>query len=110
MKDAKWEDVFDWYAKESGRKADVRVKPEGTFTCLLGKDRQFTIGDVTDLINEELAKQKLLLIPHRKTFAVVSSEGKIDPKLIPVVELGEFSQFGRTAIVETTIPLVVRGK
>lgn len=53
MKDAKWDDVLDWYAKVSECKADVRVKPTGTFTCLLRKDRQFTIGEITDLINGE---------------------------------------------------------
>lgn len=52
-----------------------------------------------------MAKQKLILLPNWKIFAVVSCEGKIDPKLIPIVELEELSQFGRTAIVEVTIPV-----
>jgi hypothetical protein len=107
MKDAKWEDVLDWYSKASGRKADVRVQPKGTFTHTPEEDREFTLGEITDLINEALAEQKLMLIPHRKTFAVVSSDGKIDPKLIPAVEWSEIQHFGRTAIVETTIHLAL---
>jgi hypothetical protein len=105
MKDAKWDDVLDWYAKESGRKADIRVKPKGTFTCLPGKDRQFTLGEITDLINEALAKQKLLLIPNQKTFVVISSAGKIDPKFIPAVEFKDLPKLPRTAIVEAMIPV-----
>jgi hypothetical protein len=103
---AKWADVLDWYARITELKADVITQPEGAFTVKPGKDRQFTVAEITDLLNEALEQHRLLLIPNRKTFAVVSSKGKIDPKLIPTVELTDLPKFGKTALVEVTIPIM----
>jgi hypothetical protein len=102
---ATWADVLDWYARITELKAEVIAQPEGVLTVKPNKDRQFTRAEITDLLNEALTQQKLLLIPNRKTFAVVSAEGKIDPKLIPTVELTDLPKLAKTAIVEVTLPV-----
>jgi hypothetical protein len=104
FKKTKWEDVLDWYAKLTGLKAEVKVKPKGSLTCVPRADRQFTLNDITDLLNEALEQHKLLLIPTRNSFAVVSVEEKIDPKLIPTVELKDLANLPRSALVEVAIP------
>ncbi|MBM3983742.1 MAG: hypothetical protein FJ304_26430 [Planctomycetes bacterium] len=105
FKGVTWDDVFAWYERITELKADVRVRPMGTLTLRAGDNREFTTNDITDLVNEQLIKQKVLLIPHQRSFAVVSAEGKIDPKLIPAVEFADLSKLARTAIVETRVPL-----
>jgi hypothetical protein len=105
FENAKWVDVFDWFASLTELKAEVNARPAGAVTLKPGKDRQFTSAEITDLLNEVLMKQKLLLIPNRKTFAVVSTEGKIDPKFIRTVELTALSHLGKTVLVEVTIPV-----
>src|SRR3954467_4407516 len=45
---AKWEDVLDWYAKETGLTMVTAVKPTGSVDIKPGKDRKFTVGEVTD--------------------------------------------------------------
>jgi hypothetical protein len=108
MKDESWEDVFGVYEKLSGLKGEIKSKPKGTFTFEPAKrDQLFTLAEITDIINDELAKQKLVLIPNQKTFVVVSLEKKIDPKLIPVVELEDLGTRGKTEVVEVTIPVEI---
>jgi hypothetical protein len=102
---AEWKDVLDWYAKLTGLKADVKVMPPGKLTVKPGANRKFTAGEITDLLNEALAQQNLILLPHRKSFVVVTAVQKINPEFIPAVELKDLPRFGRTALVEVAIPL-----
>lgn len=99
-----WDDAFAWYAKESGLKADVTVEPKGTFTFTPPKERRFTLGEFTDILNETLAQQKLYLYRSYKSFVVVSIE-KMDPKRIPAIELKDLPTRGRTELVEVAIPI-----
>ena len=100
-----WEDVLAWYAKETGLKADIREKPPGAVTIKPGKDRKFTLGEITDLLNEALTQQKLYLFRGTKSFVVVRADQKIDPKLIPAVEMYDLHTRGRTELVEVAMPL-----
>lgn len=100
-----WEDILAWYGKITELKADVRAKPVAVLSFKSPKGREFTTAEITDLLNEGLRQQKLLLIPHHRSFAVVSEEAKIDPKLVPAVEFADLSKLARTAIVETRVPL-----
>ena len=103
---AEWADVFDWYARATGLKAEARAKPKGTVTMKV-KDRQFTHADITDLLNELLDGQDLLLIPGRETFVVVSGAEKIAPTLIRSADLAELPKLARTMLVEVTIPVAI---
>ena len=62
-----WDDVLDWYAKESGLTLITTVKPTGSVTIKPNKDRKFTISEVTDLINEAMIQQKFILIRRQVT-------------------------------------------
>jgi type II secretory pathway component GspD/PulD (secretin) len=105
FKKVPWTDVLAWYAKGSGLKDFSTAKPEGSITIQPPKDRQFTLGEVSDLLNEALTQQKLILIRGEKSFAVVPTDEKIDPKLIPRIELSELPHRGKTELVRVLIPL-----
>jgi hypothetical protein len=66
-------------------------------------ERHFTRAEITDLLNEALMVEGIILIPCQKTFSVVSAD-KIDPKLIPLIELKDLARSPRTALVEVVIP------
>lgn len=102
---APWEGVLAWYAKLTGLKSDPQVLPRGTLTLKPGANRKFTAAEITDLLNEALVQQKLILLAHRKSFVVVSATEKINPKFIPAVELKDLPRFGRTVWAEVAIPL-----
>ncbi len=95
--------MFDWYARVTELEADVRAKPDGTLTLTPRMERHFTRAEITDLLNEALMVEGIILIPCQKTFLVVSA-GKIDPKLIPITEIKDLAGTPRTALVEVVIP------
>ncbi|MBP3959466.1 hypothetical protein J8F10_29835 [Gemmata sp. G18] len=102
---AGWDEVLDWYSKETGLTLITTVKPTGTVAIKPGKDRKFTIGEVTDLINEAMMQQKFILIRRHMTFFIQPSDEKIDPTLLPRVTLGELPERGRTEIVQVVVPV-----
>jgi hypothetical protein len=103
FENAKWADVLDWYAGITELKGGVVAKPDGRVSLNPGNDRQFTTAEITDLLNEALMKRNRLLIPNRKTFAVVSTEEKIKPKLVQAVELADLPKLGRTTVVQVVL-------
>ncbi|MDY3556068.1 secretin N-terminal domain-containing protein [Gemmata sp. JC717] len=102
---AGWDEVLDWYAKETGLTLITTVKPTGTVAIKPGKDRKFTVGEVTDLINEAMMQQKFLLIRRHMTFFIQPSDEKIDPTLLPRIALDELPKRGRTEIVQIVLPV-----
>ncbi len=104
FKDAKWEEVFNWYSKHAGCALAAPVSPKGTFTSSNKAGKEVTIGEVTDLINESLLAQKLLLVRRHTTYVVVPAE-KIDAKFVPAVELKDLPARGRTELVEVAMTL-----
>ncbi|AWM40676.1 Type II secretion system protein D precursor [Gemmata obscuriglobus] len=102
---AGWDEVLDWYAKETGLTLITTVKPTGTVAIKPGKDKKFTIGEVTDLINEAMMQQKFLLIRRHMTFFIQPSDEKIDPTLLPRIALDELPSRGRTEIVQIVLPV-----
>ncbi len=100
-----WADVLAWYAKESGL-ADVSASRQtGNVTITPPKDRQFTIGEITDLLNEGLLDKKFILIRREKTFVVHPADEKVDPTWIPRVEVADLKSRGKSELVEVVIPL-----
>jgi RNA polymerase sigma factor (sigma-70 family) len=108
MLNVSWDDVIKWYSKNSGLGAINPVKPEGKFTFTLASDKRFTLGEITDVINEKLASQKLLLLRGTKSFTIVPSDEKIPDTAIPHIELSELSDRGMTELVEVDIPVPER--
>lgn len=100
-----WDEVLDWYSKESGLTLITTVKPTGSLAFKPAKDKKFTMGEVTDLLNEALTQQKFILIRRNMTFFIHPADEKIDPTMVPRITLEELPKRGRTEIVEVILPI-----
>jgi hypothetical protein len=104
FKAAKWEDVFAWYAKETGAGfIPGKVKPKGALTLKFGAGKRFTVGEVTDLLNEALAQQGFIVLRGEKSFLVVNTKEKIDVSLVPFVSLSDLKNRGSTELVRVSL-------
>jgi type II secretory pathway component GspD/PulD (secretin) len=102
---APWADIVEWYAKTSGLTFVGQVKPTGTVTLTPGKDKKFTLAEVTDLLNEALIQNKMLLVRREKTFTIIPADEKPDPSLFLRVVLDGVPDRGKTELVEVVITL-----
>jgi RNA polymerase sigma factor (sigma-70 family) len=98
-----WEEVLDWYGKETGLTLVATTKPTGNVTIKPPGNRKFTLAEVTDLLNESLAPQKMRLIRLQATFTIWPLDEKIDPTLIPDITPQELTKRGRTEIIRCTV-------
>ncbi len=106
FKDVPWDDVLAWYAKTSRLTPILTVKPTGKLTFTPPTpDRQYVLGEITDVLNEAMAPQKLLLIRRLATFVIVPRDGKVDTALVPRIDASELPQRGKTELVQVLIPL-----
>jgi RNA polymerase sigma factor (sigma-70 family) len=105
FRDTAWADVLAWYSKESGLTPILTIMPTGNVTIASPKDRKLTLGEVTDLINESLMAQKLILVRRTVSFYLHPADEKIDPTLIPRIELSELKERGKTELVQAVIPV-----
>ena len=108
FKNAKWSDVLDWYAKESGLTLVTTVKPTGTFTFTPPKpDQRYTLAEVTDVLNEALMAKQFILIRRQMTFFLHDWTERLEPGdylgLFPRVTLDELATRGRTELVQVVI-------
>jgi len=55
FENAKWADVFDWFAAESGLVNLVKVKPTGTVTIQPPAGKTYTQAEIVALLNEAMA-------------------------------------------------------
>jgi RNA polymerase sigma factor (sigma-70 family) len=105
FKNTKWDDLLTWYAEASGLTLITTVKPTGNFTFEPPAGAQFTLPEITDVINEALTPQKLILIRRHMTFFIHPADERIGPDCVPRIELGNLPTRGRTELVEVRIPL-----
>ena len=98
-----WAEVLAWYAKESGLTPILTDLPTGNVTIAPPKDRKFTLAEITDLINESLMAQKFILIRRSASFFIHPADEKIDPTLVPRIELRELKTRGKTELVQVVI-------
>jgi type II secretory pathway component GspD/PulD (secretin) len=101
---AQWQEVLDWYAKESGLILVTTVRPTGNVTIKPpGAPRKFTLGEVTDLLNESMVPQKFILIRYSTTFTIWPVDEKLDFTLMPLVTPAELKTRGKTELVKCVI-------
>jgi type II secretory pathway component GspD/PulD (secretin) len=81
------------------------VKPTGAVTLTPGKDKKFTLAEVTDLLNEVLIQNKMLLVRREKTFTIIPADEKPDPSLFLRVVLEGVPDRGKTELIEVVITL-----
>ncbi len=100
-----WPEALEWYAKESGLTLVTAVQPTGSLIIKSNKDRKYTLAEVTDLFNEALTQQKFILIRRHQTFFIQPADERIDPTLIPRIEVAELADRGKTEIVQVLLPV-----
>jgi RNA polymerase sigma factor (sigma-70 family) len=106
MRDKPWTQVLEWYADASGLAYVGSSKPTGTFTFIPPKGkRQYTLAEITDLLNEALLAQKYILIRRTATFTVLPADEKIDPSLVLRVSLDDLGERAKTELVSVELPL-----
>ena len=93
VRQGKWADAY------SHRLADRQV------TIVPPKDRKFTLGEITDLINESLMAQKFILIRRETSFLFHPADERVDPTLVPRIEMRELKTRGKTELVQVVIPV-----
>lgn len=105
LKDAKWDNVLDLYAKASGLTPVFKVRPTGKLTINKPTFMKFTLGDITDAINEKLKHENLVLIQGERSFTIVKSNAKFDPQYVAPLDFHTLPTRGRMDVVEVAIPL-----
>jgi hypothetical protein len=100
-----WDEVFDWYAKVSGLTLVTAEKPTGKLTFESPAGKQYTLAEITDILNEALTQQKFILVRRTTTFFLHPADERLDRTKLPRVELPDLSTRGRTEMVEVRIPL-----
>jgi RNA polymerase sigma factor (sigma-70 family) len=105
FRDLPWAKVFEWYAEVSGLPFVGTSKPVGTFTFVPPGKRQYTLDEITDLLNEALLERKYILVRRAAAFTVLPADEKIDRTTLPRVTPDELDRRGRTVLVSVAIPL-----
>jgi RNA polymerase sigma factor (sigma-70 family) len=107
MKDKPWKQVMEWFADVSGLRYTGKETPPGTFTFTPPKDKQYTIPEIVDIINDALLGDKKTpyhLVRRAQTFTLVPADDKIPPP-VPLISLEDLDKFGRTEIVRVEVRL-----
>jgi hypothetical protein len=103
---AHWDDVIDWYCQITGLTPFLTVAPKGHLTFIPQSDeKEFTVAEITDILNAELARQKLWIIRRHRTFVVDRMDQRLALQWVPQIELGELHNYGTSELVQVLIPL-----
>src|SRR5947209_12530219 len=100
MRDKPWTHVLEWFGDQTGMPVILgENKPTGTLSFYAPKEggeaKKYTLAEVLDLLNDELLKQKMLLIRRSGSFTVVAADSKIPPELVPLVPASDLEQYGK---------------
>ncbi len=104
-----WAGVFEWMTNQTDLPIITTYKPSGTFTFQGPPGKLYTIPEVIDIINEALLAnsetQKFYLIRRERSFTLVPADEKIDPSILPRINLEELDGRGNTEMVSIVLPL-----
>jgi WD40 repeat protein len=104
-----WADVFAWLSDATGMAVVANYKPTGTLTFHGPRDKKYTIPEILDIINEGLLSnsltQKYLLIRGERNLILLPAEEKVDPSLVPRLNVNELDKQGRTVLASVVVPL-----
>ncbi|HEX4608288.1 MAG TPA: sigma-70 family RNA polymerase sigma factor [Urbifossiella sp.] len=96
---APWGNVLDWYATESGLTLVAGARPIGNLTIKPPAGRRFTLSELTDLLNEAMGVQKLIIVRHPTMFTIWPADERIDPTRVLRIEESEILRRGKTEMV-----------
>jgi type II secretory pathway component GspD/PulD (secretin) len=109
MRNKPWNQVFTWLTEATGKPVIVSPKPTGSFTFTGPAKKTYSIPEIIDIINEGLQAQsrtqKYLLIHRERSFSLVPADEKIDPAIVPRIDVTQLGERGRTELVSVVIPL-----
>jgi hypothetical protein len=108
MHNKPWTPVFAWLSEVTGKPVVTTFKPTGSFSFTGPPNKTYSIPEIIDILNEGLsaqATQKYCLIQRERSFILVPADEKIDPALIPRIDVSELDGRGRTELVSAVIPL-----
>jgi RNA polymerase sigma factor (sigma-70 family) len=114
MDNKPWGEVFQWLSDQTGLAYVSTLRPTGTFTFIPPnnpKDKQFTITEIIDLVNEALqagpAQHKFILLRRERSLLLLPADEKIDPTLVPRVEVSDLAKRGKRDLVKVVVSLNV---
>jgi type II secretory pathway component GspD/PulD (secretin) len=105
VSDMPWAKVLEWYSVQSGLPLVIASTPAGTFSFHPRQGRQYTLEEITDILNEALLAQKYILVRRADIVILLEADGKIDPTLLPRVQLDDLEKRGQTELVRVVVPL-----
>ena len=85
------------------RSISVKPAPTATFNFIPPKDpktkqpKQYTLTDITDVINETLLAKGFILVRRQTTFRLWPADKAIDPSLVRRVSVDELKTLGQSA-------------
>ena len=100
-----WSAVFQRLGRQTGKPVISPYKLPGTFAVRPPAKASYTLPEAIDCINEALIDQKYILIQRLRSFTLVPTDEKIDPSLVPQIEIKNLPQYGETEIVRLAVPL-----
>jgi hypothetical protein len=90
-----WPKVLDWLSTTTQLPLVLPNPPKGTLTFLPpkidGEFKKYTIAQILDILNEQLATQKLILIRREGLIGVYGLADKLEPSLGQFVALDELA-------------------
>ncbi|MBL8866459.1 MAG: hypothetical protein JNK93_12945, partial [Planctomycetia bacterium] len=101
-----WNQVLDWFAKESGLVMIGTTLPTGSVTIKTDSSKKYTIPQVVDLLNRSLALQKFILLRiDSTTFTLCPADEKIPDQYIQRIPKEDLAKKGFTELVQVAIQL-----
>jgi type II secretory pathway component GspD/PulD (secretin) len=97
--------VFEWLSDKTGKPFITKNIPPGTFNFIAKKDRQYTLPEIIDIVNDGLLQTRYVLINRRSSFTVIPADQPIDPAILAYVTRAELTGHGHTEIVATVVKL-----
>jgi hypothetical protein len=106
-----WRAVFEWLAETTGKPIVTNFYPTGTFTFIGPANKEYTIPQVIDILNEALLSNsqtnKYYLINRERSFTIIPADEKIDMVLLPRINPEDMAQHGDTELVSMVLPLTM---
>ena len=104
-----WQAVFTWLTDETGKPVITVYKPTGSLTFIGPANKEYTMPEVIDIINEGLLSnsqtQKYYLINRERSFTLIPADEKVDPILVPRIKVEDLVKHGDTELVSLVLAL-----
>jgi hypothetical protein len=105
MRKTAWEDVLARFSDISGLLKICIVKPSGKFTFIPpDPEKKYTLDEITDIINDGLATQRLILIRRQAAFWIQSMDEPIDGSHRRI-DLSDLKHLGKAELTQMIVPL-----